>query len=106
MKSRLALVSILLIAFAVCSNLFVLGQGTDLGTIRGTVTDTSGAVIADATVTIIDQATNTPRLTTTNSRGEYQLFGLPSGVYKVTITAPGMSTQDVVGVHLNASDVV
>ena len=36
----------------------LLAQGTDLGTIRGTVTDPSGAVIPNASVTIVDLATN------------------------------------------------
>jgi carboxypeptidase family protein/TonB-dependent receptor-like protein len=106
MKLRLALVCFALITFAICASVFVLGQGTDLGTIRGTVTDSSGAVVANASVTIVDLATNTPRVTSTNSTGGYQLFGLPSGVYKVSITAPGMSTQDITGLQLNGSDVL
>jgi hypothetical protein len=84
----------------------LLAQGTDLGTIRGTVTDPSGAVIANASVTIADLATNAVRHTETNSRGEYQMFGLASGVYKVTITAPGMTTHDIAGVVLSGSDTV
>ena len=87
MKLRLALVCFALITFAICASVFVLGQGTDLGTIRGTVTDSSGAVVANASVTIVDLATNTPRVTSTNSTGGYQLFGLPSGAYKVDANA-------------------
>ncbi len=81
------------------------GQGTDLGTIRGTVTDSSGAVVPNASVTILDSATGATRHTTTNSGGEYQMFGLPSGKYKVTLTVAGMSTEDITGVVLNGSDV-
>ncbi len=106
MKLRLALVCFALITFAICGNVFVLGQGTDLGTIRGTVTDSSGAVVANASVTIVDLATNTPRIANTNSTGGYQLFGLPSGAYKVTITAAGMSTADITGIRITGSDVV
>ncbi|MBZ5685607.1 MAG: carboxypeptidase regulatory-like domain-containing protein [Acidobacteriia bacterium] len=106
MKRRCLLLVCTLIAFALVSSVFVLGQGTDLGTIRGTVTDSSGALIPNARVTITDQATGTPRLTTTNSHGEYQIFGLPSGVYKVTISMQGMATQDITGVTLTGSDVV
>jgi hypothetical protein len=84
----------------------LLAQGTDLGTIRGTVTDTSGAVIANASVTIADQATNTLRHAETNAHGEYQMFGLPSGAYKVTISAPGMSSRDITGIVLSGSDTV
>ena len=106
MKRRCPLAVCTLIAFALVTSVFVLGQGTDLGTIRGTVTDASGALVANAKVTITDQATGTPRLTTSNSHGEYQIFGLPSGVYKVTVSMQGMTTQDITGVTLNGSDVV
>jgi len=106
MKRRCPLAVCTLIAFALVTSVFVLGQGTDLGTIRGTVTDASGALVANAKVTITDQATGTPRLTTSNSHGEYQIFGLPSGVYKVTVSMQGMTTQDITGVTLNGSDVM
>src|SRR5438552_8090586 len=84
----------------------VLAQGTDLGTIRGLVTDPSGAVIANAKVIILDLGTNTTRETATNARGEYQMFGLRSGNYKVSVSAPGLTTQDITGVVLSGSDVV
>ncbi len=76
-----------------CAQL-LFAQGTDLGTIRGLVTDSSGAVIPDAKVTILDLGTNTTRETATNARGEYQMFGLRSGNYKVSISAPGLTTQE------------
>src|SRR3954471_5255709 len=79
-----------LATLVLCSSIFVYGQGTDLGTIRGTVTDSSGALVANASVTILDTRTGTTRHTTTNSRGEYQMFGLPSGTYKVTLAMSGM----------------
>lgn len=99
--ARLVVMAILL----VCSSVFVYGQGTDLGTIRGTVTDSSGAVVPNASVTILDVRTGATRHTATNSQGGYQMFGLPSGTYKVTITNSGMSTEDITGVVLNGSDV-
>src|ERR1700722_16718787 len=53
MLRRLAL--LLFIFAAVVSSIdSAFGQGTDLGTVRGTVTDMGGAVIADATVVITD----------------------------------------------------
>ena len=85
---------------------FALAQGTDLGTIRGLVTDPSGAVIPNAKVIILDLGTNTTRETATNARGEYQMFGLRSGNYKVSVSAPGLTTQDITGIVLNGSDVV
>src|SRR5947209_2759690 len=90
----------------VCSSVCVYGQGTDLGTIRGTVTDSSGAVVPNASVTILDTGTGATRHTTTNSRGEYQMFGLPSGNYKVSVTVAGMGTSEITGITLNGSDTV
>jgi len=103
-RSPFSLVLVLAI-FAVFGTELLHGQGTDLGTIRGTVTDSSGAVVPNASVTILDVGTGETRHTTTNSRGDYQMFGLPSGTYKVTLAVAGMGTEDITGVVLNGSDV-
>ncbi len=66
------------------------GQGTDLGTIRGVVTDSAGAVIPGAAVTITN----------------YEVFGLNPGTYTVAITAAGMSQMEIKDVRLHGSDVV
>jgi Carboxypeptidase regulatory-like domain/TonB dependent receptor len=100
------LIVLLTLAINVGCAQLLLAQGTDLGTIRGTVTDPSGAVIASASVTIADLATNTLRHVETNPHGEYQMFGLPSGTYKVTISAPGMTARDITGIVLSGSDTV
>jgi hypothetical protein len=84
----------------------VFAQGTDLGTIRGSVADASGALVPNAKVLVIDLATNTTRETATNSQGEYQMFGLRPGNYKVSVSAPDMGTTDLTGIVLNGSDVV
>jgi hypothetical protein len=88
------------------SSQLLLAQGTDLGTIRGLVTDSSGALVPNAKVTILDLGTNTPRETTTNAHGEYGVFGLSSGGYKVSVSAPGMRTEQITGIALNGSDTV
>ena len=106
MKSRSLFVVIAILALTAFSNVLVFGQGTDLGTIRGTVTDSSGAVVASASVTALDIATGAARETKTNSRGEYQMFGLRSGTYKVTIANSGMATAEITGLILNGSEVV
>jgi hypothetical protein len=82
------------------------GQGTDLGTIRGTVTDSSGALVPNAKVVILDLSTGTTRETVTNSQGDYQAFGLKPGNYKVSISASGMSTTDLTGIVVRGSDVL
>ena len=106
MKHRAASTCVVFLAFLFCTTGVVFGQGTDLGTIRGTVTDSTGAVIPGATVTVTDTLTNTSRETKTNSQGNYEMLGLKSGTYKVAITAAGMSKTGITDVVLNGSDTV
>lgn len=80
-------------------------QSSVSGSIGGTVTDSTGALVSGATVTI----TNTDRgevirvLTTSNS-GFYTAGSLPLGTYKVTITDAGFRTEAVTGLVLHAND--
>jgi Carboxypeptidase regulatory-like domain/TonB dependent receptor len=106
MRSVTRVAFFLLVLSALGSVNFLLGQGTDLGTIRGTVKDVSGAVIANAKVTITDLDTNTARRTTANGAGDFEVFGLRSGRYKVSVTASGMSTQEINDVIVNGSATV
>ena len=106
MKSVVCFVLSLVLTFTLGSAQFLFAQGTDLGTIRGLVTDSSGAVVPNAKVVILDLATNTPRETKTNAQGEYRVFGLKSGEYKVSVSLAGMGTTEVRGIQLNGSDVV
>jgi hypothetical protein len=96
----------LLVFSALGSVDFLFAQGTDLGTIRGTVKDASGAVIADAKVTVTDLDTNTSRETKSNGAGDFEVFGLNSGRYKVSATAAGMSTEQINDVLVNGSATV
>src|SRR3954471_22655777 len=65
----------------------VMGQG--FGTIVGTVTDQSGAVVAGAKVTVTDPATAQSREETTNAQGYYVLPSLKPAPYDVSIAASG-----------------
>ena len=60
------------------------------GSIQGTVTDSTGAVIPGAIVHAVNQATTIAADAVSNSVGFYQVPGLFTGTYAVTITAPGM----------------
>ena len=82
------------------------GQGTDLGTIRGTVTDGSGAIVPGASVTITDVLTGRDRVTQTNGDGYYEMFGLNPGAYRVTVSARGMSKTEIENVLIKGSDSV
>ena len=62
------------------------------GTITGTVTDSSGAVIAGATVTAINAATNISTTRTSTSSGAYTVAPISPGLYSVQIAAKGFKT--------------
>ena len=59
------------------------------GTIVGTVTDPSGAVVPKAQVTVRNQETNAAREVETNEDGDYSVPLLPPAPYQVTIEKPG-----------------
>ncbi len=105
MNFKAAVVCIISLVF-LCFVGSAFGQGTDLGTIRGTVTDSAGGVIVGATVTVTDALTKSERVTETNAQGNYEMFGLNSGTYMVTVVAPGMSKAEIKNVVLRGSDSV
>ncbi|HET9305014.1 MAG TPA: carboxypeptidase-like regulatory domain-containing protein [Candidatus Sulfotelmatobacter sp.] len=106
MKSVIRSAFFFLVLSALGSVHFLFAQGTDLGTIRGTVKDASGAVIADANVIVTDIDTNASRQTKVNGAGDFEVFGLKSGRYKVSVTASGMNTQEINDVVVNGSATV
>ena len=67
-------------------------QSTSTGTLVGTVTDPSGAVVGDATVTLTDAATKTVRKVTTNDSGRYIFVDVTPAAYELNITKQGFST--------------
>src|SRR6202521_579906 len=75
----------------VCLRLPSLGQ-TITGTISGDVTDTSGAVVAGATITVENLGTSQKRTATTTASGTFIVPDLAIGRYKVTATAEGFKT--------------
>ena len=87
----------LLLCIALLPSL-ALAQLSGAGSINGTVTDPSGAVIPNATVTALNTATGTKSIRSTSSSGYYVLSPLDPGTYDVTVAAKGFRilTQDQV----------
>ena len=85
------------------SSTFVLAQTTvSTGSIQGTVTDPSGAVVGGAKVTITDKTRGSVINTTTNSSGSYASGALVPGDYVVRVEAPGFkATQLPLNVQVN-----
>ena len=78
------------------------GQISTTGKITGVVTDVSGAVVANATVTANSPALFAKRSTASNADGSYLLDLLPPGEYQVTISRPGFRAFTQTGIVLTA----
>ncbi|MGA9390962.1 MAG: TonB-dependent receptor [Candidatus Sulfotelmatobacter sp.] len=96
MKARMILAFVLLAVSAVSAQTF-------RGTILGTATDASGAVVAGAKVTVKNVATGLERTTETSADGSYALPELPIGTYTVTVVLPGFQTFEAKGVNVDVS---
>ncbi len=79
------------VALLLCLSQSLVAQ-TITGTISGDVTDTSGAVVPGATVTVENLGTAEKRTATTTSSGSFRVPDLAIGKYKVTATAEGFKT--------------
>jgi hypothetical protein len=67
---------------------------TVTGAIRGIITDSSGAIVAGATVTATNTATGVPTIAKTNGAGEYSIRFLQVGSYKLSVESAGFKTAD------------
>lgn len=74
------------------------------GSITGTVTDASGAVVPGATVTLQSVAQGWTRTAATNQDGNYLFGGLGQGAYNLTITAHGFKTYHATNVNLATAE--
>jgi len=73
--------------------------------VTGTVSDSSGAVIAGATVKLVDSKTSQEKTTTTNDRGIYLFAQVPPGQgYTLKFTATGFESLDIAGVALGVGN--
>ena len=73
---------------------------TPTGSISGTVTDASGAVVPGAKVTVTDVGKGISRSVTTDSAGRYQVPGLILGGYELQVQMEGFQTEIRRGVQL------
>jgi|CZKL01.1.fsa_nt_gi hypothetical protein len=95
-RSSVAWFGFVLLAVLICSP-YGHAQQT-LGSLNGTVMDPSGAAIPGATVTITDEAIGVTRTAVSQANGFYQIFNLPIGTYKVSVTHDGFETTDLSGI--------
>src|SRR4029077_7827745 len=99
MRMRQQIFSSLSAELVLCSALLWLGsvspvwaQSTASGTIAGTITDATGAVVNGATVMLTDVSTKSSHSVTTNETGRYVFVNVDPGQYDLTISKQGFST--------------
>src|SRR5450631_4401818 len=78
-----------------------LAAQVDTGSILGTVTDPSGAVLGNSTVTLTNQGTSATLSVTVGSDGGYKFTPVRLGSYRITASAPGFQTTEQRDVTVN-----
>jgi hypothetical protein len=89
---KITFAAIYLFLFAMLAPNLIFAQATASGTISGTISDPSQAVINGAEVTITSVSTGASRTMVTNNAGSYRFDLLQAGAYKLTVKANGFST--------------
>jgi hypothetical protein len=74
-----------------------------LGGVTGTVTDSSGAVISGATITLVGTETKLNRTQTSSTTGAYSFVNLPIGTYTLTFTQQGFQSQNIPSILVQAN---
>src|SRR5215469_8731928 len=81
-------------------------RAQDNGTITGTVTDASGALVPNANVSVTNTATNQTRETVSNSAGAYRFANVGIGTYNLTVVAQGFQKYTRSGIVVNVAATV
>ncbi len=99
-RLRSCIMLLFMLALAICQGRAQIGGS---GAIQGRVTDPSGAVVVDATVTAKDIATGVVSTRTTTNAGVYLISPLPPGTYTVRATSAGFEALEQQNVVVNAT---
>src|SRR2546426_3148742 len=97
MRSLAVIVSV---AFAIA----VLGQTRDTAAIFGAISDSQGAAIPGASVTLNSDATGQVRKVTANDSGQYLFPSLPIGAYSIVVEQPAFKRYERTGILLQANE--
>src|SRR5882724_3326179 len=97
---RLVLAGFVVLAF-VLANAAPLYAQFDTGAVLGTVTDSSGASVNGASVTLTNEGTSATATFTTQADGAYKFTPVRVGTYKVTVTLSGFQTAVQHGIAVN-----
>jgi hypothetical protein len=78
-------------------------QSSNSGTVLGTVIDKAGAVVPDATVELLNTATNETKTTTTVAAGEFTFANVPPGTYTLKIAKTGFATTTFANIKVDVT---
>lgn len=94
-------VAAILSCLLIWAGAFSSGQSGSQGTVIISVVDTSGGVVPQTSLELVDLATNDRRIAASSERGTYTFVNLLIGTYRLTATRPGYSTTvlDAIVVH-------
>jgi hypothetical protein len=108
MKKLWSTISLIALAL-MAANPTLRAQNTNSGDIRGVATDSTGAVVPDVTVTVLDLEKGVVKEFKTNGSGLYDTGPIVTGTYKITFTKTGFSqfvrssvTLDALTITINA----
>ena len=102
MRLRRKLYGVLLVVFITCAGL----RAQENAELSGTVTDPSGAVVPNATVTLTNTATGEIRTATSNGAGLYFFPGLNHGIYDMKVDAQGFTISQKSNIVMNVAATV
>ena len=102
--SRTGFVMLILILCCLSLVSSATAQTAGTGALTGTVTDASGAVIPNVTVTVTSVDTNQVRTATTGADGSYKFNLLPPGNYHVKFEAGGFNSVEVPAATINVTE--
>ena len=102
-KRRISCISFIYLMLVICSSSILAQQF--MGTMRGTVQDSTGAMVVGAEVAIKNIATNETRNAVTEDNGTYVVPQLKPGLYKITIKKAGFKAAEVDNVKVDVQQI-
>ena len=96
--------SFLLGLFILLMGAFVAAQTPGTGALTGQVFDSSGAVIPNARVTVVNDGTNSSRTATTTPEGVFRLPLLPPGNYSLSVESGHFQTRTLRSIHVTVTE--
>jgi len=103
---RCNIVSLMFLAPAILFAAPFAGAQSTGGRIRGTVSDPSGASVAAATVTLLNEATHSAHEMQTSASGEYLFIEVPVGSYEIDVIQAGFKKFVRKGIALDLNEVI